>query len=166
MKSLTSWSGVVAFSLLLLFITLMSVGGFYGLIAGLCIGIGFGTAFGASISTAVHSADRKRDRQQLDRILHEHLEPTIIYQDNPLAIEAIARLTEKAVLDGFCCYCGSDDEGLDQAPFNPANHSRNPVCPVPLARRIYESFGEAEDLHEPSSTGQRLLMETLLEKHS
>jgi hypothetical protein len=138
MKSLSSWSGVVALSLLLLTLVLFTVGIGYGLIAGLCIGIGFGTAFGIAIATSVHADDRRRDRQHLDQVLYEHLSPNIVYEPDPLAVEAIGKLTEKAVLNGFCCYCGSDHDGLDAERFHPAYHRQNPLCPVPLSRKIYE----------------------------
>jgi hypothetical protein len=106
---------------------------------GLVIGALFGTVLGVSATNAAHSWDRRKERQQLDRLLHEHLlSPKEVYKPDPLAIEALWRLTDKAVLGGFCCYCGSDHEGLKVSPFAPKFHRANPLCPVPLSRKIYE----------------------------
>jgi hypothetical protein len=138
MKPLFIWSGIVALSLLLITLVLFVLNVGAGLIAGLTVGIGFGTAFGIAGATAIHSDDRRKDRQQLNRLLYEHLTPQVVYEPDPLAIEAIGALTDKAVVEGFCCYCGSDHKGLKAAPFHPAYHGKNPLCPVPLSRQIYE----------------------------
>lgn len=165
MRSLYSWSGVTALALLLATTVSLTFGAGQWFIIALSIGVGFGSAFGMAIAVAVHSSDRRKDRQMIERLIYEHTQPQIVRVPDPLVVEALGRVTENAVVGGFCCYCGSEHEGLEAEPYQAAFHALSPLCCIPYARRVYEAAAgdntsqatkqieQSQNLLEPTKNG-------------
>lgn len=150
-KNLSSWAMSLAIILSLLTIILLVTGSGMGLVVGISVGVGFGSAFGAITATACHSYDRKKDRQLMEHFIHEHSQPQVVYEVDPLVVEALGRLTSSAVLNGECCFCLSEHPGLSVHPFSPAFHRENPRCPVPLSRELFEIYRSRDPEHSHDS---------------
>lgn len=130
----------------------------------LFLGVPFGMGLGMfACSVTLASVERRHKRHIID--LQKRIGESSGNLLTPIEIGALGKLTDLAVLDGYCAICGSDRPELLADPFSPAHHGQNPFCPVPLARqlflrRIKRCRQPASHTHQPDCSedgGLRLL---------